>query len=177
MFRISISGPKPDPSTEYLHVNKHYKHPKALYNCSRKFCSLTHAQTHKHSRVHPQKVWVATCCTPNPSPLAAVQLGGLLPLAQLEVAVPAGRLLAASHQVLTIYLQDFCPLHKYSCCFYASLQAHSFLQVFQLLMSVILFNVLSLRQRPSVGFGCAIHWLSVPTSSDKKCFERYFQVF
>lgn len=101
----------------------------------RKFCSLTRAQTHKHSRVHPQKMWVATCCTPNPSPLAAVQLGGLLPLAQLEVVVPAGRLLAASHQLLTIYLQYFCPLHKYSCCFYASLQAHSFLQVFQLPIS------------------------------------------
>lgn len=67
MFRISISGPKPGPSAEYLHLNKHYKLPKAFYNCSRKFCSLTHAQTHVHSRVHPQKVWVATCCTPNPS--------------------------------------------------------------------------------------------------------------
>lgn len=91
MFRISISGPKPGPSTEYLHLNKHYKLPKAFYNCSRKFCSLTHAQTHVHSRVHPQKVWVATCCTPNPSPLAAVQVGGLLPLAQLEGGGSASR--------------------------------------------------------------------------------------
>lgn len=181
-FRISVSRAKSGPNTERLHVNKYLQISRGplqlIPGSSVALCVHKRTSTVMHT---PEKRGLLLVAPQIKAPELVCRWGGfsLWPgqrwrcqqgdfwlhqtrfwLLLSEISAPFANIRAAF--ILLFKYAPFCKSPSY-----CSVQ----------LMSVILFNVLSLRRRPSVGFGRAIHWLPVPVSSDKKRSERYSQVF